>query len=72
MANGSRQGETDFGKIGYGGPCPPAGKPHRYVFKLYALDTKIDVPAGAPRPQVESAIQGHVLARGELTAQYGR
>lgn len=72
LANGSRQGKTDFGKVGYGGPCPPAGKPHHYAFKVYALDSKIDVPAGAPRSHVESAIQGHVLARGELTAQYGR
>ena len=72
LANGSRQGKTDFGRIGYGGPCPPAGKPHRYVFKMYALDTRVDVPAGASRSQVESAIQNHVLARGELTAQYGR
>ena len=72
LANGARQGKTDFGKVGYGGPCPPPGKPHRYVFTLYALDSKLDVPAGALRSQVESAIQGHVLARGELTAHYGR
>ena len=72
LSNGSRQGKTDFGKIGYGGPCPPPGKPHRYVFTLYALDAKLDVPAGAPRSQVESAMQDHVLARGELTARYGR
>jgi Raf kinase inhibitor-like YbhB/YbcL family protein len=72
LANGSRQGKTDFGKIGYGGPCPPAGKPRRYVFSLYAMDTSVDVPAGAPRSQVESAMQGHVLARGELTARSGR
>jgi Raf kinase inhibitor-like YbhB/YbcL family protein len=72
LANGSRQGKTDFGKIGYGGPCPPPGRPHRYVFSLYALNTKIDVPSGAPRSHVESALQGHVLARSELTARYGR
>ncbi len=72
LANGSRQGKTDFGKIGYGGPCPPQGKPHRYVFTLYALDNELDVPAGAPRSLVESAMQGHILARGELTARYGR
>jgi Raf kinase inhibitor-like YbhB/YbcL family protein len=72
LANGSRQGKTDLGKIGYGGPCPSAGKPHRYAFKVYALDTKIDVPAGAPHSQVESAVQGHVLAHGELIARYGR
>jgi hypothetical protein len=72
LANGSRQGKTDFGKVGYGGPCPPAGKPHHYMFTLYALDTQVEVPAGAPYSHVESAMQGHVLARGELTASYGR
>lgn len=72
LPDGSRQGKTDFGRVGYGGPCPPPGKPHRYVFTLYALDRNLDVPAGAMRWQVESAIEGHVLARGELTARYGR
>lgn len=72
LADGSREGKTDFGKVGYYGPCPPPGKPHRYVFTLYALDSKLDVPAGAPRAHVESAIRGHVVARGELTASYGR
>ena len=72
LSDGSRQGTTDFGKVGYGGPCPPPGKPHRYVFTLYALDSKLEVPSGASRSQVESAMQGHVLARGELTASYGR
>jgi len=72
LADGSRQGRTDFGKVGYGGPCPPPSKPHRYVFTIYALDRTLDVPAGATRSQVESAIQGHVLARGELTARYSR
>ena len=72
LAHGGRQGKSDFGKVGYGGPCPPAGKPHRYVFTLYALDTMIDVPAGAPRDHLEAAMKGHVLAKGELTARYGR
>ena len=72
LAHGGRQGKTDFGKVGYGGPCPSPGKAHRYVFTLYALDTEVDVPAGAPRDHVESAIRGHVLAKGELTARYGR
>jgi Raf kinase inhibitor-like YbhB/YbcL family protein len=72
LAHGGRQGKTDFGKVGYGGPCPPAGSTHRYVFTLYALDTMLDVDAGAPRDHVEAAMQGHVVAKGELVGRYGR
>jgi hypothetical protein len=72
LADGSRQGRNDFGKVGYGGPCPPRGAPHRYVFTLYALDRELEVTAGAARSQVESTMNGHVLARSELTARYGR
>ncbi len=72
LANGARQGRNDFGKIGYGGPCPPPGKPHRYFFKLYALDTKLDLKAGATKAGVEKAMQGHILAQGELMGRYGR
>jgi Raf kinase inhibitor-like YbhB/YbcL family protein len=72
LPDGSRQGKNDFGKIGYGGPSPPKGKPHHYHFKLYALDTKLDLPAGATRKQVLDAIKGHVLAEGRLTGLYGR
>ena len=72
LADGSRQGRNDFGKVGYGGPCPPHGNPHRYVFTLYALDRALDLNDGSSRSRVESAMTGHVLARGELTARYGR
>jgi len=72
LAHGGRQGKTDFGQVGYGGPCPPAGKEHRYVFTLYALDTMIDVDAGAPRDHVEAAMKGHLVAKGELVGRYGR
>lgn len=72
LSNGSRQGRNDFGKLGYGGPCPPPGSPHRYVFTLYALDRTLDATAGADRSHVESAMNGHVVARGEMTARYGR
>ncbi|HKI31775.1 MAG TPA: YbhB/YbcL family Raf kinase inhibitor-like protein [Gemmataceae bacterium] len=72
LPDGARQGKNDFGKIGYGGPSPPKGKPHRYFFKLYALDTKLDLPAGATRQQVLDAIKGHVLAEGQLMGLYGR
>src|SRR4051812_11738258 len=53
LASGARQGKNDFGEVGYGGPWPPPGKPHRYFFKLYALDTKLGLPAGATKAQVE-------------------
>lgn len=72
LDDGSRQGRNDFGKVGYGGPCPPPGRPHRYVFQLYALDATLGLPAGATRKQVADAAKGHVIARGEFTAQYGR
>jgi Raf kinase inhibitor-like YbhB/YbcL family protein len=72
LADGSRQGGNDFGRIGYGGPCPPGSSPHRYVFRLYALDTKLNLPAGATRSQVEEAMKGHILAHGELTGRYQR
>jgi len=72
LADGSRQGENDFEKTGYGGPCPPHHSEHRYVFTVYALDTTLDLPAGASKKQVDKAIKDHVLARGELTAHYGR
>lgn len=70
LADGSRQGRNDFGKPGYGGPCPPHGQEHRYVFTLYALDATVDLPPGATG--VEGALKGHVLAQAELTARYGR
>src|SRR5574341_928646 len=66
LSDGSCHGITDFGKAGYGGPCPPPGKPHRYFFKVYALDKKLNLPAGASKKQVEDAMKGHILAKGEL------
>src|SRR3990172_12290424 len=53
LSDGSRQGNTSYARPGYGGPCPPPGKPHRYYFKIYALDTKLDLPAGASKEDVE-------------------
>jgi Raf kinase inhibitor-like YbhB/YbcL family protein len=72
LPSGARQGTNDFRKIGYGGPCPPPGKPHRYFFKLYALDTVLDLPAGSTKAQVVKAMEGHVLAEGQLMGKYGR
>jgi Raf kinase inhibitor-like YbhB/YbcL family protein len=71
-ADGSRQGRNDFGKIGYGGPCPPPGKPHRYFFKLYALDAKLNLKPGASKKDVEHAMRGHILAQGEYMGRYSR
>jgi Raf kinase inhibitor-like YbhB/YbcL family protein len=65
-----RQGRNDFRKIGYGGPCPPPGKAHRYFFKLYALDKMLNLKAGASKRDVEQAMQGHILAKAELMGTY--
>jgi Raf kinase inhibitor-like YbhB/YbcL family protein len=72
LANGAKQGKNDFGKIGYGGPAPPPGKPHRYYFKLYALDTMLDLKEGATKQELERAMKGHILASGQLMGKYGR
>ncbi len=66
------QGVTDFRRPGYGGPCPPAGSEHRYFLRLYALDTRLELPGGATREQVDQAMQGHILAQGELMGVYAR
>jgi Raf kinase inhibitor-like YbhB/YbcL family protein len=66
------QGTNDFKRIGYGGPCPPRGKPHRYFFKLYALDSRLELKPGAKKKDVEEAMEGHVLAKGELVGKYQR
>lgn len=71
LMNGALQGINDFRKIGYGGPCPPRGK-HRYYFKLYALDTKLNLPAGASKKEVEKAIQDHILDQAKLMGIYQR
>jgi Raf kinase inhibitor-like YbhB/YbcL family protein len=72
LPGGGRQGRNDFDKIGYGGPCPPAGKPHRYIFKLYALDLKLDLKPGSGKPELEQAMQGHILGESEWMGKYGR
>jgi len=66
------QGRNDFKKIGYGGPCPPPGKPHRYFFKLYALDTSLDLHPGATKAQLEAAIHGHIVGSAQLVGTYAR
>lgn len=71
LPQGAMQGKNDFGQAAYSGPCPPTGT-HRYVFRLYALDTELDLPSGASKRAVFDAIQGHVLATGQLIGQYSR
>jgi len=72
LPNGARQGRNDFRRIGYGGPCPPPGKPHRYFFRLYALNSKLNLKPGATKADVEKAMEGHVLAKAELMGKYRR
>lgn len=72
LSSGARQGRNDFRRIGYGGPCPPPGRPHRYFFKLYALDTKTNLKAGATKAELEKAMRGHILAQTELMGRYKR
>ena len=68
----AKQGITDFKRIGYRGPCPPGGAPHRYFFKLYALDTELELDSGAAKKQLLTAMEGHILAQGQLMGKYGR
>lgn len=72
LASGARQGMNDFRKVGYSGPCPPPGKPHRYLFKLYALDAPTKLEPRATKGDVMRAIEGHVLAHAELMGTYKR
>lgn len=66
------QGSNGFGRTGYGGPCPPRGNPHRYFFKLYALDLAPNLPADLNRGKLLAAMQGHILGEGEWMGTYGR
>jgi hypothetical protein len=65
------QGINDFGKSGYGAPCPPSGV-HRYFFRVFALDRELDLRSGAKRSQLDAAMKGHVIAQGELIGRYAR
>jgi len=69
---GTLQGQNDFRRIGYGGPCPPPGKPHRYFFRLYALEAAVALRAGATKADVERAMQGHILTTAQLMGTYAR
>lgn len=72
LPDGARQGRNDFHKIGYNGPCPPPSKPHRYFFKLYALDGKLDLKPATSKQEVEQAMQGHILGKAEWMGKYQR
>lgn len=72
LENGTLQGKNDFGRIGYGGPCPPRGPAHRYRFTIYALDKSLDLKPKASKKQLLDAMKGHVLAQGQLIGTYQR
>ena len=72
LPSGARQGLNDSGEVGYSGPCPPRGKPHRYFFRLYALDSAVNLAPGAKRGDLDRAMEGHVLATGTLMGTYQR
>lgn len=71
LPNGVIEGTTDFGRIGYGGPCPPSGT-HRYFFKLYAIDKILDLPSGVTKRKLEEEIRGHIIEKAELMGVYSR
>jgi len=71
LDDGTLQGTNDFRKIGYGGPCPPGGT-HRYYFKIYALDAPLKLDSGATKSQLLRAMEGHILAQGQLMGKYRR
>jgi hypothetical protein len=72
LPGGAKQGLNDFQRLGYGGPCPPPGKPHRYYFKIYALDLVTGLKPGATKQQLLKAMEGHVIAEGQLMGTYQR
>jgi Raf kinase inhibitor-like YbhB/YbcL family protein len=71
IAGGGKQGTNDFLKVGYGGPCPPSGT-HRYFFRVYALDKELRLDNTTTKDQLTKAMEGHILAQGELRGQYKR
>jgi Raf kinase inhibitor-like YbhB/YbcL family protein len=71
LENGTTQGSNDFHKIGYGGPCPPGGT-HRYFFKIYALDTELNLKPGITKVELLKSMKGHILAEGQLMGKYKR
>lgn len=72
LSNGTMQGMTDFRRVGYGGPCPPPGGPHRYFFKLYALDVALTLQARATKKELLNAMEGHILEEAQLMGKFQR
>ncbi len=72
LPNGAAQGRNSFQNIGYGGPCPPGGKAHRYFFKVYALDTLLTLDSHPDKEKLLAAMKGHILAQGQLMGTYQR
>jgi Raf kinase inhibitor-like YbhB/YbcL family protein len=72
LSDGSTHGKNDFGRFGYGGPCPPPGRPHRYVFTLYAVDRTLGLAPGATKAQLLKALKDHTLGQAQWMACYGR
>jgi len=70
LEDGSLQGPNDYGEVGYGGPCPPPGDAHEYVFTLYALDTTLSLPAGADADTVLQAAEGHIIVQAQVAGLY--
>ncbi len=71
LPNGTLQGINSFQRIGYGGPCPPGGT-HRYYFRLYALDSMLELPPGVSKEMLLEAMEGHILAQTEVMGRYSR
>ena len=71
LPNGAKQGTNDFPKLGYDGPAPPSGT-HRYFFKVYALDTEMNLQPGATKPQLLEAMEGHILAKGQIVGKFSK
>ena len=72
IADGTLQGINDFGRVGYRGPCPPPGLPHRYFFRIYALDTQLALPPRASKYQLELAMKGHLINQAQLIGLYSK
>lgn len=72
LPHGALQGLNDFQNVGYGGPCPPPGKAHRYIFKIYALDSQLQLKSGAGKKELLKTIEDHIIGEGQLMGTYQR